>query len=91
MVTTKNSSQGCSANSDGVESLPSDGLILILNDIEHAASLHGDMLKYVHEKSRCYNVCEKGEGAKCLSYKRGGEGKLMISTEIAGGDNTFAS
>jgi hypothetical protein len=70
MVTTRNSAHRDTINSNGEENLLLDGLILILNSNERATSMYGDMLIYVHEKPRCYNMCEKGTGAKCASYKK---------------------
>lgn len=57
-----------------------DNLILIVIYNEHATSVHGDMLKYVHEKSACYNICEKGIGER--SGYKAFEAKLMVNTEI---------
>jgi hypothetical protein len=69
MVTTRNSVHRDAANSDGEGRLLLDELILILHNSEHAPSVYGDMLIYVHEKPRCYNICEKGTGIKPASNK----------------------
>ena len=80
MVTLRNLHNG-SLNSKDVGSLLLDKLILISTCNEHATSAHGDMLKYVHEKPACCNICEKGTGAERASYKTF-EAKLMANTEI---------
>jgi hypothetical protein len=90
MVTTKDLTHIHAVNSDEAERLLLDVLILIPNDTKHMASLKGDMLKYVHEKSRCYNVCEKGADAKRSSYKKGVEGSFLIGTAINKGGTCFA-
>ena len=69
MVTTRNSVHRDAANSDGEGRLLLDELILISHNSEHAPSAYGDMLIYVHEKPRCYNICEKGTGIKPASNK----------------------
>ncbi len=89
MVTTRNSAHRDTTNFDGEESLLLDELILILKSNEHATSMYSDMLKYVHEKPRCYNMCEKGTGANCASYKKALEAKLMVNTEIIKGGKSF--
>jgi len=70
MATTKNIQQD-PFNSDDEEKLLLDEFILILNSNGHATNTYGDMLIYVHEKPNCYNIREKGTGAKCASYKKG--------------------
>jgi len=80
MVTRRNLHDD-SLNSKGVGRLLLDKLILISTCNEHVASANGDMLKYVHEKPACYNICEKGTGAERASYKTF-EAKLMANTEI---------
>ena len=56
MVTTINSNQD--SNDSNVEaSLLSDKLRLVLNSTRHPTGTYGDMLKYVHEKPACYNIC----------------------------------
>ena len=89
MVTTKNSIDRDIANSDGEGHLLLDELILILHNSEHAPRRYGDMLIYVHEKPRCYNMCETGIGVKRASYKKAFEAKLMVNNEIAQGGKSF--
>ena len=69
MVTLRNSHNG-SLDSKGWGRLLSDKLILILTCNEHMASTRGDMLKYVHEKPACYNICEKCTDAERVNYKK---------------------
>jgi len=73
MVTKKNFAYRDTISCDGTEGFLLDGLILILNITKHSANRYDDMFKYVHEKPRCYNMCEKvqasnarviGEGAR---------------------------
>jgi hypothetical protein len=89
MVTTINSSHSDAANSDGEGRLPLDELFLLLKNSEHTPSTDGDMLIYVHEKPRCYNMCEKGTGIKRAGYKKALEAKLMVSNEINQGGKSF--
>jgi hypothetical protein len=89
MVTTENSHQD--ADSSNAESnLLLDELRLILNSIKHLPSSYGDMLKYVHEKPACYNICKKSTGAKCAYYKKCLKGEMMTNNAITGGCKTFA-
>jgi hypothetical protein len=69
MVTLRNSHND-SLNSKSVGRLVLDRLILILTGNEQATSAHGDMLKYVHEKPACYNICETGTDAERASHKK---------------------
>ena len=85
MVTTKKSSHSGTASSNGEGSLLLDELFLLLKSSEHAPSRYGDMLIYVHEKPRCYNICEKGTGIKRASNKEALEAKLMDSEIVQGG------
>ena len=89
MVTTINSSHRDVANSYGEGRLLLDELFLLLKSSEHAPSTDGDMLIYVHEKPRCYNMCEKGTGITCACYMKALEAKLMVSNEIARGGKSF--
>jgi hypothetical protein len=89
MVTTRNSAHRNTTNSDGEGNLLSDKLILVLKSNEHATSMHGDTLIYVHKKPRYYNMCEKSISAKCASYKRALEAKLMVNTETTQGGKSF--
>ena len=85
MVTIRNSVHRDVANSDGEGRLLLDELILISHNSEHAPSAYGDMLIYVHEKPRCYNMCEKVTDIKCASNKEALEAKLMGSEIVQGG------
>jgi hypothetical protein len=89
MVTTRNSHQE-SINSNAEASLLLDKLRLILNSARHMTSAYGDMLKYVHEKPACYNICKKGTGAKCVNYKKRLKGELMTNNETIQGGKAFA-
>jgi hypothetical protein len=80
MVTTRNSHKD-SVNSNAEANLLLDRLRLILSITRHLTSACGDMLKYVHEKPACCDICEKGAGAELASYKTF-EAKLMANTEI---------
>jgi hypothetical protein len=91
MVTTKDLTHLHAVNSDEAKRPLLDVLILISNNSKHTASLKGDMLKYVHEKSRCYTICEKGTNAKRVSYKKGVEGRFLIGTAITKGGTCFAN
>ncbi len=89
MVTAKNSSHRHTTISDGEWDLLLDGFILVLKNSEHVPSRHGDILKYVHEKSRCYNICEKGTGIKRAPCKKALEAELMVNNEIVQGGKLF--
>jgi hypothetical protein len=89
MVTTKKSSHSGTASSNGEGSLLLDELFLLLKISEHAPSRYGDMLIYVHENPRCYNICEKGTGIKRAGYNVTLEAKLMVNNEIALGGKSF--
>jgi hypothetical protein len=89
MVTTGNSHQDAD-NSNVEASLLLDKLRLILNSTKHLPSSYGDMLKYVHEKPACYNICKKSTGAKCAYYTKRLKGELMTKNAITGGGKTFA-
>jgi hypothetical protein len=69
MVTLRNSHDD-SLDSKGEGYLLLDRLIILLTCNEHTTSSHDDMLKYVHEKPGCHNICEKGTDAKRASYKK---------------------
>jgi hypothetical protein len=78
MVTTRNSADEDTANSDGEGNHLLDELTLISKSSEHATNICGDMLIYVHEKPRCYNKCQMGISAvECEDYyKRVSEASL---------------
>jgi hypothetical protein len=89
MVTAKNSAHRHNASSGGEVDLLLDRFILVLKKAEHVPSTHGDILKYVHEKSRCYNICGKGAGIKRAGYKEALEAELMVTNEIVQGGKLF--
>jgi hypothetical protein len=68
MVTTRNLHQD-NANSNAEESLLLDKTRLILSSTKHMTSSHVDMLKYVHEKPACYNICKKAQALSVLIIK----------------------
>ena len=71
MVTIKNLAHRDTISCDGAEGSFLDGLILILNSTEHSANRHGDIFKYVHEKPRCYNRCEKAQASNAWVIMEG--------------------
>ena len=89
MVTAKNSACRSNAISGGERDHLLDEFILVLKKTEHVPSRHGDILKYVHEKSRCYNICGKDASAKRACYKKALEAELMVTNEIAQGGKLF--
>ena len=68
MATTKNiHADPC--NFDGETKLLLDGFISVLSNAEHMFISDNDMLIYVHEKSRCYNMCKMPTGTNCKKQK----------------------
>jgi hypothetical protein len=89
MVTAKNSAYRSNAISGGERSHLLDRFILVLKKTKHAPSRHGDMLKYVHEKPRCYNICGKDASAKRACYNKALEAELMVTNGIVQGGKLF--
>jgi hypothetical protein len=89
MVTTRNSAYGDTAIFDGDWNLPLDEFIFVLKNSEHTPSIHGDILKYVHEKPRCHDICKNGTGVKRARYKKTLEAGLMVNSEIYQGGKLF--
>jgi hypothetical protein len=88
MVTTKNIHEK-TFNSDGEEKLLLDELMLTPHHVGHVSIVHGTMLIYVHEQTRCYNICENETGVK-LNYNKMFEAKMMSANEIAKGGKSHA-
>ena len=89
MITTRNSAHRDTAIFDGDWNLPLDEFIFVLKNSEQTPSIHSDILKYVHEKPRCYNICENGTGIKRARYEKTLEAELMVNSEIAQGGKLF--
>ena len=89
MVTTRNSHKD-SVNSNAEASLLLDELRLILISTRHMTNTYDDILKYVHEKPACYNICKKSTGSKCAHYNTSVKGKLMTNNTINKGGKAFA-
>ncbi len=88
MATTKNIHEP-HFNSDYEENNLLNGLLLILGNSEHAASISSDMFICVCEKSRCYNIFKKNANGKPVNYKRL-EVKLLTKAEITKGGKSCA-
>lgn len=89
MVTTRNLHKD-SVNSNAEASLLLDKLRLVLISTRHLTSANGDMLKYVHEKPHCYNICKKGTDGKCANYTKRLKGELMTNNAVTHGGKAFA-
>ena len=76
MVTTNNLNQD-TFNSKAEAHPLLDELHLLLSGTRHLTIAHGDMLKYVHEKAACHDICKKGTYAKCAYHKKRLKGELM--------------
>ena len=89
MVTTKNSNKDTfNSNTEARPLL--DELHLILSGTRHLTIAYDDMLKYVHEKAACHNICKKGTCAKCAYHKKRLKGELMSNNAITRGGKALA-
>lgn len=72
-------------NFDGEEKLLLDEFISILSNVEHVSISDTDMLIYIHEKPRWYNMCKIPTGANCGNNKKCLRQKALAKTEVKGG------
>jgi hypothetical protein len=84
MATTRNSYKD-PINSNGELKLLLGELISTQNNNEHTSISYGDMLIYIHEKSRCYYNCKTGTGVRCKENKDRLKHKLVARIEVKGG------
>ena len=89
MVTTNNLNQD-TFNSKAEAHPLLDELHLILSGTRHLTIAYDDMLKYVHEKAACHNICKKGTCTKCAYHKKRLKGELLSNNAITRGGETLA-